>query len=200
MSANPAETAGRIDRTAEAVSLWGSPPVLGTLFFAGVGWIEGPKGLLQTLLAWVLMILLPTLLLLAKVHRGSITSTDMSDLSERRRFLPLILLLAAVTALAALRLDFPTPLQASIVAMVFWLSASTAVSQVWRVSLHVSSAVGFVWLSVALFGAPALLFAVLPPAIAWSRLHLHRHDLWQVVGGAVLGSFCALAAVMLLLH
>ena len=200
MSADASAATDRLDRTAELVSLWDSPPILGTGYFLMLARVGGPQAYLPVLLSWVLMLLLPTLLLLAQVRMGSIASADMTDLSERKRFLPTALFFVAAAVLISLLLRFPTALQASIAALALWLSASTALSQVWRVSLHVSSAVGLVWLSALLFGAPALALAWLPPAVAWSRLQLHRHDVWQVAGGAILGTVCSLTPALLILH
>ncbi|MDA8345482.1 MAG: hypothetical protein M0Z66_08360 [Thermaerobacter sp.] len=194
MSANLLVPASRMDRTARLVSLVGSPPILGTLYFLWLAYEDGPLAYDAVSISWALMLCLPTLFLLAAVHRGSIASSEMTELAERRRFLPVALLFAAATLSTAMVLQFPLPVQISVVGMALWVFLGAILSQFWKVSLHVSGTVGVFWLSVAFFGLPALWLVWLPPAVAWSRLRLHRHDAWQVAGGALLGTVCAFAA------
>lgn len=185
-----------MDRTARFLSLVGSPPILGTLFFTVLALVGGAPAYVAVGVSWVLMIFLPSAALLLLVAKGQIQDREMSDVRDRRRFMPVALLFGVAALFLAIRLHFPLAVKVSVVGMSLWLFFGTLVGQFWKVSLHVSGTTGIFWLSLVFFGPGALLLIWLPPAVAWSRLRLDHHDLWQVWGGAALGTACAFAGLL----
>ncbi len=194
------QATGPSERAARFLSLIGSPPIIGTLYFLCLALVVGPRSYDAVGVSWGFMLCLPSLFLLAGVRRGGLSDTELNRLEERRRFLLLPLLFGVATLAAAISLHFPIPVQTSVAGMALWLLLGSVISQYWKISLHVSGTIGLFWLCFAFFGLPALWLVWVPPAVAWSRLRLRRHDAWQVAGGAVLGSVCAWVAWLAFLH
>ncbi len=193
-TAEASERTVGMDRAARIVSDLGSPPVVGTAYFLVLAIALGPRDLGMTAAAWGLMLCLPSLILLGAVKRGRVSDSDMTLIAERKRFLPLALPFGVVTLAGAVLFRAPSALETSIAGMVLWVAAGSVITQFWKVSMHVSGAAAGFWLSLLFFGPPALAVVWVPVVIGWSRLRLHRHDAWQVAGGALLGTVSVLAA------
>ena len=68
----------------------------------------------------------------------------------------------------------------------------------WKISLHTAITAAFVVLAVVAAGPGALWLAALVPLVAWSRLHLGRHDLPQTIAGTFVGGGMTVLAFWLL--
>jgi hypothetical protein len=182
---------------AAVVSAVFNPFVYATLYLAALalhGVALGP-----CLLAWGLIVLVPTAVLLWGLRRGTWSDADVTLPRERRVFVPWVTLPAGVAAAVALAAQFEYPLRLSVVGMFLWLAMSALVSLWWKASLHVGGAAGMAVLAWVTFGPGAgLALSGIAVAVAWSRLRLGRHDQAQVAGGCALGILAvalALAAV-----
>lgn len=81
--------------------------------------------------------------------------------------------------------------------LVAMLISLTIVTFVWKISLHAATTASMVTMLVSLVSPYfAFLFLLLLPII-WSRLHLHRHTLAQLLVGSLTGVVITLVSVLL---
>jgi hypothetical protein len=62
------------------------------------------------------------------------------------------------------------------------------ISNYWKISLHMVSVSGFSVLIIAIFGPSAWWTLLSLPLVAWARLQRRKHDVWQLLAGAVGGA------------
>ncbi|MCL6594948.1 MAG: hypothetical protein K6V73_01890 [Firmicutes bacterium] len=180
-----------MDRVARALSVLFNPMVALTLWAAAVIALH-PAWWGAAALVWLLLVALPGLALAAGLRLGVWSDADVSDPRQRRAFVPLAAACAVALAGRALLFPFPAVLRFAATAIAAWLCLTALASTVWKISMHVGSTVGILFLSgVALGWLVALALAWAPFAVAWARLRLRRHTPGQVVAGAA----AALAAV-----
>jgi small basic protein len=176
------------DRSARFVSFLFNPLVAATSFFLAVLAREGLGWFGLVLPLWSLLVAAPALMLVTGLKLGVFSDLDVSELRERRRFMPLATLSALAAALLALAAHLPFLLRLSTLSIAIWLLIATLVGSFWKLSLHLGAASGLLLLVGVSFGWQPALFGVwLPPLLAWARLRLGAHDLWQVVGGTLAG-------------
>jgi hypothetical protein len=186
-----------MDRLARVLSIVFQPLVSVTAFALALA-VTRPALRALDAAFWGLIVLLPGATLFVGMRRGLWTDPDISNLRERRTFLPIAAACAAALGAWALIARFPAPLRLAGTAIAVWLGVSAIVSLVWKISLHEGATVGIVLLVAAIFGravAAALVWA--PFAVGWARVRLRHHTPAQVVAGAV--AACASFAVGLAL-
>lgn len=184
-------------RIASTVSTVFNPFASATLYFAGLAAVVG-AAVWWCLISWSLIVLFPGLVLLRGLKLGVWTDPDFPRLRERRAYLPWAAVSSAVAMALAVLAPFPYPVRLSVVGICLWLVGSMLVTLFWKASIHVGSITGIVGLVWVLFGhvaGGALMWA--PFLVAWARLYLRKHDLAQVLGGALLGTLALMAAVAL---
>src|SRR5660398_251495 len=71
----------------------------------------------------------------------------------------------------------------------------TAITTKWKISFHSGSLAGALTILIWFLGGWALLLIPALPAVGWSRVHMKKHTVTQVLAGAVAAT--ALAAVVL---
>lgn len=178
----------RLDRVAGWVSNATHPPIVG-VFSVIVAALVSAKAA-----AWLwgvgylaLAVLLPTLYVAWLVRRGEITDMQLPD--RRQRLKPYCVAIACM-GLAALALQWaqaPRLLQQIALINVVQSAALLLATLRWKISAHCASMGALAVLTWALFGAGSLPFYAAVPAVAWARVRLKRHDVMQVLAGAMLG-------------
>lgn len=182
------------ERVATWVSHAASPPVLGILSalllsIGGVTW------------AWewsvnfvALVILVPAAYVAWLYVRGEITDMHVPVREQRTR--PYLAALGAAFAAWALFAWWPAPPLHRAIALAALLQAAIflLITLRWKVSLHSAAAANLTVVGWMVLGAGGLLLAAGIPAIAWARVHLHRHTLAQTIAGAALGLGTTLVA------
>jgi membrane-associated phospholipid phosphatase len=131
-----------------------------------------------------------------------LTTKEISDWDTTRRR-QRIKLYAAVLIIHAVGIIFAWALGKIILAKIllaFWTLALayTLVTLFWKISLHTGVFATAVAFTAVLWGRNWLWPALILPLIAWSRLRLRKHNLAQVVIGAVLGPVILLSLFNLL--
>jgi ABC-type multidrug transport system fused ATPase/permease subunit len=112
---------------------------------------------------------------------------ELSRRDERPRFI-LVSLSSDVFALAALWLGNGPHLLRLIVLTYFCLAiVMFSISSFWKISMHMAGVGGFSTALVFVFGAPALWAFLSLMLVAWARLYRRKHDIPQLVAGAVAG-------------
>lgn len=178
----------RLDRVAGWVSNATHPPIVG-VFSVIVAALVSAKAA-----AWLwgvgylaLAVLLPTLYVAWLVRRGEITDMQLPD--RRQRLKPYCVAIACM-GLAALALQWahaPRLLQQIALINVVQSAALLLTTLRWKISAHCASMGALAVLTLTLFGAGSLPFCAAVPAVAWARVRLKRHDVIQVLAGAMLG-------------
>lgn len=141
------------------------------------------------LTAWFFLAVLPTAFLVWGLRRGWWSDLDVSQVTQRRFFLPVTAAFVGAAALVASARHYPVPLTRGLVGIFAWIAVSTVISWWWKISLHAGGVAGLVALAYYLLGARAALAASwLPLAVSWARVHLGRHTLAQVIAGMCLGA------------
>ena len=147
----------------------------------------------SVLAALMLAVVLPTAVLLIRgVRSGRWSDVDVSVHTERRRFYPPAILLSTGGIVALLLLHAPGFVVRGAIVTLGLLLVAAMINRHLKVSLHTMFAFfcAVVLLRIGwLCGAVALTLALL---VFWSRLHLRRHALVDVVLGAVLGTIGAI--------
>lgn len=182
------------ERVATWVSHAASPPVLGILSalllsIGGITW------------AWewsvnfvALVILAPAAYVAWLFVRGEITDLHVPVREQRTR--PYLMALASAFVAWVLFTWWPAPPLHRVIALAALLQAALFlfITLRWKISLHSAAAANLAVVGWMAFGAAGLLLALGVPAIAWARVHLHRHTVAQTVGGALLGAASTLVA------
>ncbi len=114
---------------------------------------------------------------------------------RRQRLVPALVLLGAfVTLLAALvLLGAPGSLFLTTLSMGLASAAVAATTLVWKASAHSAVAGHAAVAGLLVLGSPGLLFALVLPAVLWSRIAAGDHTPAQALVGAVTGAIFAAA-------
>ena len=143
----------------------------------------------SVLLALILAVVLPTAVLLFRgVRSGRWSDADVSVHTERSRFYPPAILLSSGGIVALLVLRAPAFVVRGAVVTLILLLVAALINRFLKISLHTIFAFycAVILLRVGWwFGGLALALALL---VFWSRLHLRKHAMADVVLGALLGS------------
>ena len=176
------------DNTARIISIIFSPPLLAlaTIIVTALA-LESDSVVYWTLLSIVLFIGVPVLYVYSLVKRGHITDFHMK-VREQRTW-PLIMILAIALAVFSVLYFGGAPRLLLIISAVaiIQLMMIVLITLRWKISGHCTAASGLAVLVTALFGQVLLPVFLLVPVVAWSRVRLDRHTLYQSIAGIVLG-------------
>jgi membrane-associated phospholipid phosphatase len=185
MIKQPAETQYR-HFLAEIISWAFFPPLVATVFFVFlIFWYSADfsEGLKWVTYIAPFLIFLPLLFFAITYKLGWVDDLDLTNREDR----PLYLVVFIFSLLAALALLFF--LHAPLKFMVYTLSglimtiATTIITFYWKISFHTAVTTSVVTAITILGGLRFAPLLLLVPLIAWARLTLKKHTLWQVVGG-----------------
>lgn len=142
--------------------------------------------------------IIPLLIVIFGVKRRGITDVHVVRREQRAGILGAAI--ASVVVGLVLLYVFPASVQvrALTAALLIGLVAAAAITAVWKISIHMSVAVGFVLVFVLTFGPWGWFLLVPATAIGWSRLQLGVHTPAQVAAGAALGAIVTGGAYALL--
>ncbi len=184
-----------MDRLARGVS-WLFNPLLSLTWLAAALFVVHVRWRAEDLVFWLLLAVVPALILVGGIRAGLWSDLDVSNLRERRTYLPWASLSAAALAVWAFLAEFPVGLRFAAVAIAVWLCMTTGISTLWKISIHEGATVGVIVLCAYLVShtlAAALVWA--PALVAWARLRLRKHTLGQVVAGAALAAAASAVAL-----
>lgn len=145
----------------------------------------------------VLVVLVPCLYILWLVRRGEVTDFHIPRREQRMR----PFLVTAVCAFVAwlTLLVGHAPRLFVLLAAAGWMKIGLMwlVTLRWKISVHAVAAAALAVLAWSLLGPVALPLAAGVPLVAWSRVRLKRHDVWQTVAGAALGVLVLCTALLM---
>lgn len=176
------------DRLARWTSILFDSSVLSIPIFLAFGWIDaGTIGLGWAILILIIVTGIPLAYLVIGLRYGWVSDMEMTQRSERPRFI-LISLSSDVLALLVL-LFLHGPHLLSVIVLTYFCLAITmlTISRFWKISLHMAGVGGFSTALLYVFGIPMLWVFLSLPLVAWARLHRRKHTLAQLVIGAIAG-------------
>lgn len=186
-------------RLAEWISRLFSPPLVATVALAAITLAEFNRAALGwSFLTLLLMILTPAGYLVYLYQRGQITDLDVYVRHQRSR--PYLLSIGCnfVTFALLNSANAPALLQIVAAAAVLQSSGLFMVNLKWKISAHAAATAGFSSLFFWIGGISALPVWLFIPIVAWSRVHLRRHTLFQTIAGSLLGALSFTLAFLLL--
>jgi hypothetical protein len=183
------------DRLARWISILFDSSVLSIPIFLTFGWMEaGTSGLGWAILILIIVTGIPLAYLVIGLKRGWVSDLEMTQRSERPRFI-LISLSSDILALLVLRFLHGPHLLSVIVLTYFCLAIiMLTISRFWKISLHMAGVGGFSTALLYVFGAPMLWAFLSLPLVAWARLHRRKHTSAQLVAGAITGVLVTILA------
>lgn len=178
---------------ARMVSRLASPPLVMSAImvalasrFGGSAWTWGMVYLLVA-------VLVPFSYLVVLVRRGLVTDLDVRLREQRTRPLLLTALCSALAFVLLLIGVAPLPMVTVAASFLVQALAIYTITLRWKVSIHCAVAAGAAITVWALWGQPVvLLFGLF--LVAWSRVRLRRHSVFQTMVGALLGLSVSMVA------
>jgi membrane-associated phospholipid phosphatase len=142
------------------------------------------------LLYFAIAIPLPVAYVVWLVQSGRVTDFHLPDRRDRK--VPFALtMICALGALGVLVfLQAPSTIVAPIIAALSQTALLFLITLVWQISIHASTTTALVTFAVLALGGEATILAVLIPVVGWARIHLGRHNMTQIVAGALVGLAC----------
>ena len=132
---------------------------------------------------------IPLVYLLIGRKRGWVSDLELTRREERPRFI-LVSLSSDVLALGVMWLGNSPHLLRLIILTYFCLAIlMLTISSFWKISMHMAGVGGFSTALVFVFGAPALCAFLSLLLVAWARLHRRKHDIPELIAGALAGAF-----------
>lgn len=153
---------------------------------------DGLPGAGWALLAVMTAAVLPTLLIRRGVRKGRYSDPHLTSRPQR---LPVMLFIIAAVAACLGLLALAGAPRAVVVLTLTMLAAVTlltAVTTVWKISIHCAVSCGGVTVLVITFGPWLAAGYLLTTLVAWSRVVLRDHTVAQVAVGAVAGAASAM--------
>ncbi|GAB4495390.1 MAG: hypothetical protein Fur0016_06350 [Anaerolineales bacterium] len=177
------------DRLARWISILFDSSILSLPIFLAFGYASSrTSGLLWAILTLLIVTGIPLAYLLIGLRRGWVSDMELSRREERPRFI-LVSLSSDVLALLVLSL-FAGPRLLTLLVLTYFCLAIVmfSISSFWKISMHMAGVGGFSTALVFVFGAAAGWAFLSLPLVAWARLHRRKHDVPQLIAGALAGA------------
>lgn len=181
------------DRLARWISIIFDSSILSLPIFLAFGYASArTSGLLWATLTLLIVTGIPLAYLLIGIQRGWVSDMELSKREERPRFI-LVSLSSDLLAWLVLHL-FGGPHLLTVIVLTYFCLAIVmfSISSFWKISMHLAGVGGFSTALVFVFGAPALWAFLSLPLVAWARLHRRKHDIPQLIAGALAGTLVTL--------
>ena len=172
------------NRLARWVSILFDSSVLSLPIFITFGWLEmQAAGAAWAILALAIVTGIPLAYLTLGKRFGWVGDFEMTQRTERPRFILVSLSSDALALLVLSTLGGPHLLRVMVLAYLCLGATMFAISSYWKISLHMVGVGGFSTALVFVFGAPALLACLSLPLVAWARWQRRKHTLAQLAAG-----------------
>ena len=150
--------------------------------------VDFKRGLLWSLLLLCLAVILPLLYVLYLMRKGEISDWDISNRRERYALLFFTIFCWLLSVIILVVFDGPKLLLASAVDGLAILSVYSLITISWKISIHSGAISCPVTILIILFGPSFLPLILLVLAMIWARYKMRKHNLLQLIGGALLTS------------
>lgn len=175
-------------RLAEWISRLFSPPLIAAVGLMVIFLTQPNRSSAGWAFLTLTLIILAPALFLVYLHRsGEITDLDVYIRQQRIRPYLLSIGCSAFTFALLYIARAPLPLQIFAAAALLETGGLFLVNLKWKISAHTAAIAGFSTLGLLLGGMAALPLFMAIPLVAWSRVHLKRHTLYQTIAGSLWG-------------
>lgn len=167
-----------------------SPPILFSiiLYILAAYAVDGKsRALLWTTLTLLIAVTPPILYVKWLVRRGKLTDFYMQCREERVRPIIFILVWAMLSLSVLWLVGAPGILCMLIATAIFQMCILGIVTLFWKISFHSASMASAVVVVMSIIGSLALTTLPLVLLVGWSRVHLQRHTMTQVLAGTMAG-------------
>ncbi len=178
-----------MSKLARWISILFDSSVLSLVIFPAIGWhAAGWAGVAWAFVALLILTGIPLAYILIGIKRGWVSDLELSNREQRPRFI-LVSFSSDLLGLLILWVG-GAPHQIWVLALIYASLGLTmfTISNYWKISLHMVSVSGFSVLLIAIFGPSAWWTLLSLPLVAWARLQRRKHDVWQLLAGAVGGA------------
>jgi len=187
------------DRTAQVVSRFLSPHYVAVPMLLALGLadkVSWQQGLIWSLGAAIVGIGGPVAAMSRELRRGHISDWHVSERSERLQPVPVIggILAPGLPLVALWLFDGPKTLMLASACILGLVIVNLAITLFWKISQHVSGVAATATLVTGVLGVGFAPLMLLIPLVAWARVRVGAHTVWQTVAGAATGTGISLAA------
>lgn len=141
-----------------------------------------------TILYVLLSVISPCIYILYLKRKGSVGDFHITIMEERFKPLFLILLNTIFVFIILYLLNAPELLLVVVLTAIVQLGLFTLTTRRWKISGHCAAISSLSTLGLILFSTHAMPIIALVPAVAWSRVKLNCHTIYQSIAGIVLGT------------
>lgn len=173
---------------AEVVSWLFFPPLVSAVFFVFLIFKYSQD--LSQGLGWLVMIspfilFVPMVFFAVSYKLGWITDLDMSKRDERPTFLFVFIFMLLVSSVILYWIKVPVSIFVYTFSGLVMTLATSIITLFWKISFHTAATTSVVTAITILGGWGFAYLFLLVLIIAWARVKLKKHTIWQVTGGAV---------------
>lgn len=174
---------------AEVISWLFFPPLVATVFFMFlIFWYSNDLGQgLRWLVAIApFLVFIPLIFFVVSYKLKWVSDIDLSHREERPVFLGVFIASLAIASFLLYLLKVPLKFFVFTFAGLVMVFIASAITLYWKISFHTAVTTSVITAIVILGGwvfAPMYLLVLV---IAWARVRLKKHTLWQVIGGTLL--------------
>ncbi len=148
--------------------------------------LSRPQFIFMGAVLFLLEVIFPVALFILFLKKKLITDIDLTQRRERPLYFSCLFLLAALGSLLGYVVGTRPFFLIQLVEL-FLIGGMTLITLFWKISGHMMiNAAGIFFLNYFFGWQYWWLFFLLLP-VGWSRWYLHKHDLWQLLAGALLG-------------
>lgn len=171
---------------AETISEVGGPAPLLLVGVLQVGLSAGAVA--GTVVAALTMGVVPYAVTLWLARAGAVTDRFVGDRRQRTLVLAGTLALFIGGATTVLLMGAPGPLRWLVLVATAGLALTTAITVVWKVSIHATLGAFFAGIQLLLLGVWGLYGILVLAGVVWARRALQAHTIAQLAAGVLLGA------------
>jgi len=153
---------------------------------------------LQKWMVWILFLIMPVVLSLIYLKFSSMSKDHTWVVPKEYRILPLLFaLIGTLIFFVYFTYDEPKYLKIVTLSSIFLTLLALSITFFWKISLHMIGMGGFTAFCIDYFAFHifSIIFVVFfSIQVAWARMFLKSHDIWQILAGFFLGISCYMGA------
>jgi len=180
-----------IELGAEIISWLFFPPLVATVFFVFlIFWYSQDlsQGLQWLTYVAPFLIFIPLVFFALSYKLHWISDVDLTKRSERPAFLIVFTVSLAIASAIMYLLQAPEKFVIYIFSGLIMVILASIITFYWKISFHTMVTTSVVSAIVIIGGLRFWPFFLLLPIIAWARIVLKKHSLYQVIGGVFLSA------------
>lgn len=148
---------------------------------------------------WIFFLMMPAILSIFYIRNVNMPEQDKWVVPKEFRIIPMFLAILSTTAFYFIFVSDTGWLKTITLSSILLTTIALPITYFWKISLHMIGMGGmttFLWLFSD--GSWWILLASLVASqqVAWARMFLRSHDIWQILAGYLLGIVCFTTAYL----